>query len=96
VKRKKEITNYHLKNAVFFVDGVDFDRINDRDLIGFFAKDLIGNWIGKFIFLKIGIGVGNEKNLIASNPEINIPKLPEQKVTMCGKFKNCENAFFNS
>jgi hypothetical protein len=40
VKRKKGIINYHLQyNAFFWVDGVDFDRIDDRDLIGIFAKD---------------------------------------------------------
>ena len=50
MKKKKGITNYHLKNAVFLVDGVGFDRNDDQDLIGFFAKDLIGNLIRKFIF----------------------------------------------
>ena len=36
----------------FLADSVFFDRIDDRDLIGIFVKDLIGNRIGKFIFLK--------------------------------------------
>ena len=40
------------KNSVFLADCVIFDRIDDRDLIGIFVKDLIGNRIGKFIFLK--------------------------------------------
>ena len=81
----------------FLVDGVDFDRTDDRDLIGIFAKNLIANLcIGKFILLKNRDRSVKWKNLIVSNPEINIPKLPEQKVTMCCKFKNCENAFFNS
>ena len=29
------------KNAVFLVDGVDFDRIDDRDLIRIFVKNSI-------------------------------------------------------
>jgi hypothetical protein len=37
---------------IFLIDGIDFDRIDDRDLIGTFVKDLIGYRIGKFIFLK--------------------------------------------
>ena len=36
----------------FLLDGVDFDRIDNRDLIGIFVKDLIYNRIDKFIFLK--------------------------------------------
>jgi hypothetical protein len=35
---------------LFLVDGVDFDRIDDRDLIGIFVKDLVGNRNGKLIF----------------------------------------------
>ena len=41
------------KNSFFFVDSAIFDRIDDRDLIGIFVKDLIKNRIGKFIFLKV-------------------------------------------
>ena len=37
---------------LFFLDGVDFDRIDDRDLIGIFVKDLIDDRIAKFIFFK--------------------------------------------
>ena len=36
----------------FLVDGIDFDRIDDRDLIGIFVEGLIGYQIGTFIFLK--------------------------------------------
>ena len=44
------LSYYLLKNAVFFVNGVDFDRINDQDCIGIFVKDLIGNRIRIFFF----------------------------------------------
>jgi hypothetical protein len=36
----------------FFAYSVIFNRIDDRDLIGIFIKDLMGNRIEKFIFLK--------------------------------------------
>ena len=35
-----------------FLDGVDFDRIDDRDLIGIFVKDLIVYRIGELIYFK--------------------------------------------
>ena len=49
------------KNSFFLVDSAIFDRIDDRDLIGIFVKDLIYNRIGKFIFWKIGIGAKVKK-----------------------------------
>jgi hypothetical protein len=50
---QKGIQNYHLqKMRDFLVDGFDFDRIDDRDLIGIFVEGLIGYQIRTFIFLK--------------------------------------------
>jgi hypothetical protein len=56
------------KNSFFFVDSAIFDRIDDRDLIGIFVKDLIYNRIDKFIFLKDRDRSVKWKNLIVSNP----------------------------
>jgi hypothetical protein len=39
-------------NAFFSADSVDFDPIDDWDLIGILVKDVIGHWIGKHFFLK--------------------------------------------
>ena len=49
--RNKKLS-FAKKMRFLLADGVIFDRIDDRDLIGIFVKDLIGNRIGKFIFLK--------------------------------------------
>ena len=56
-----KIKNYHFQKMWFFWGRWRWfwwdrwsasDRIDDRDLIGIFVKDLIGYWIGKFIFVK--------------------------------------------
>ena len=49
-KRNRKLS--FAKNAFFFAYSVIFNRIDDRDLIGIFIKDLMGNRIEKFIFLK--------------------------------------------
>ena len=51
----------------FLLDGVDFDRIDNRDLIGIFVKDRLSDREIYFI-LKIGSAAENEKHLIVSNP----------------------------